>query len=951
MKKAIVSILVTLIVFFPPLSIYFATKEANQLQINQQQGILNERAAADLLQLRGTSDDANYLIRSHTAISKILRHEEYRLLQKPHSDEFKQFLAGKINGIIAKAGFPCEFEFLIRDAAGQVVESLHFGKDLGLQAITAELKSPATPKSLEPWQKYYRNALPHFIDNNITKIVIRQPGTSMTISGENINRDLLVFALGDHSGQSPLQNLKITISRFPARTYGLGAYSFAQPSATFSDYFSGRTQLKKMVVESCKNASERGISLKTADHLLLVSEFDYLKKCRYFAAVPLKTGDKPFTDIQMLMQIIIWLISCSVFKVLIEKIVLSRGPDISFMSMIPAVFIFLIIQPGFASAYLTGEFFRLSFAGEKDRVTDKLINDLQNIDRKTLDAGFRTLNIARGLNSIERIASYSQKPYTGNDTELAIALLNELQIRNKWNLYESLWICQDARNIIGVNLQPQNMFGAEDVDNLVGEIFKARLSEMLSLRKPEGADLATEQAGDKQLQKELKKEISRDFFLKIFGADAFYRFRQSSGFRIDIVVNYRREQVMSVPIDYRGRPHAFAAWYIERDNASLLLDPENFYLGSLSPRIAIYGDEHAYSGVFFTAKEIAGRHPELARVAEATHLTANRNISINETPTHLSIYMGLPAMYSNFTIAGSEMMQSFTAFRDQMKKHVIFLVATVLLIGSLLAFAGALYFVWPLRELTTATRQISEGNFKVRIHEDHPDEFAALGRSFNNMANSLEEGSLLKNFVTDSVRKEVAGGSGTDLSDKAELTNASIVFAALCGFAELQKTHTAQQVFDLLQMLLRAADQATVQFGGEIDKMIEDKVMIVFEHRGPDAAACPGNAIRTAAAIVESVEAATGIRVAIGVNTGVTVSGIMGAEMVRLSKTVVGDPVNLSARLAYEALKMRGGIIISGHLLKDVPDGFFAEKLPISSVKGKTQTIEAYLVSRQEKIR
>lgn len=85
---------------------------------------------------------------------------------------------------------------------------------------------------------------------------------------------------------------------------------------------------------------------------------------------------------------------------------------------------------------------------------------------------------------------------------------------------------------------------------------------------------------------------------------------------------------------------------------------------------------------------------------------------------------------------------------------------------------------------------------------------------------------------------------------------------------------------------------------------------------------------------------------AVGVNTIITeVAGIMGAEKVRLSRTVMSDPVNLASRLACEALKIGGGIIISGQLLEYLPADFVARKLPVSTVKGKTQSIEAFKIS------
>jgi class 3 adenylate cyclase len=151
-------------------------------------------------------------------------------------------------------------------------------------------------------------------------------------------------------------------------------------------------------------------------------------------------------------------------------------------------------------------------------------------------------------------------------------------------------------------------------------------------------------------------------------------------------------------------------------------------------------------------------------------------------------------------------------------------------------------------------------------------------------------------------------------------------------------------VFSLLQKHLQVADQATTKFGGEIDKMIEDKIMIVYEHDLADAAVSH-QAILAAEYMLERFMAEVGHRLGIGINQGITVAGIMGAENARLSRTVVGDPVNLAARLAAIASAgSEGGTVISGNCTDGLPCSLVAEKLPISHVKGKTQSVEAYLL-------
>ncbi|MEW6710516.1 MAG: adenylate/guanylate cyclase domain-containing protein, partial [Candidatus Riflebacteria bacterium] len=301
---------------------------------------------------------------------------------------------------------------------------------------------------------------------------------------------------------------------------------------------------------------------------------------------------------------------------------------------------------------------------------------------------------------------------------------------------------------------------------------------------------------------------------------------------------------------------------------------------------------------------------------------------------------------SELSIVGSEILQSYQTFCRNMVADNLGNLVAMIIMGFAIAFVGAVYFVTPLRELTRATRQIAKGDFSCRMSVNHPDEFARTGEAFNLMATGLQEGQRLKDFVSDSVRREIASADAIEIADRARIRHATIIFSAICGFSDFQKTHQVGEVFALLQQHLRAADDAISQFGGEIDKMIEDKIMIVFEHDEPGPEISE-KAIKLAQSMANAMLNDTDTQLGIGVNTGMIVAGVMGAANARLARTVVGDPVNLAARLATLAVQRPGGgLIASQQVLAGLPQSFTAEKLPINKVKGKTQTVEAYLLQK-----
>lgn len=945
MKKTILLILITMVLLFPPLSLYFAMRSTVALRNAELRTNRDNSIRADMTQIERLSDESNYLIREQGRLCREFRMMGEKTFKERVCDPaFISALKTSLKDVTEKAGFPCEIHLGLIGADNRL-EHIHMGHDIGLNQIAGFLGS--SKKLPHPTLRFYKNFLNDIVLNKNTKLVIREPGRNLSLSGEKLFEDSYILALADLSGFSLRRNIEWRLKRFPRRDYGLGAYFPETDEIVFSEHFAGRNELKNSVRKVLNGFRHLPHKISLSGYQLSLTRYNDFKKCLFFSASPALNAKISLPRQSLLWLIVLSLGACALFRLIAEKIILGRGPDISLKLMIPGVFLFLIIQPVFASAYLAGEFFRVSYANEKNRRIEKLDLDLQNLDRTTFDESAETLNLARGLNSIERIEQFAGLKYSGDDEAFAVNFMNKLKQIYGNNRFSSIWISKSDNTIVGAKASPTGeWYDPANADNMVAEMFKKRFIEIMSRRQD--YDGVMPDNSEAELKSELKQEMSRDFFLKIFGADAFYNFRRNSGIRIEISANYRQEQLIASPIDWHNRPYAYAAWYVERENVTRNLPLKFLTLNRRSPRIVLHGDEHSTLSVKFQVHEIAASHPELLRTGEAAHITRTRASSIIETPETTTIHSALPGIFGNFVVAGSEVMSSFEAFRKTMEDRVKIFILAMILSGGVLAFAGALYFVWPLRELTTATREIFMGNFKIRIHEDHPDEFAALGKAFNNMANGLEEGELLKSFVTDSVRREVEDASDNSLSDKAETTAATVLFAAICGFNDFQAKHTAEETFSLLQKLLQAADEATGRFGGEIDKMIEDKVMIVFEHRGDHAVSCPLRAIQAAAMIADQVTATTGMRVAVGINTGMTVAGIMGAEKARLSRTVVGDPVNLAARLVYEAIKLKGGIVISGQMTDFLPEGFTARKLPISSVKGKTQTIEAFEILRQE---
>ena len=185
------------------------------------------------------------------------------------------------------------------------------------------------------------------------------------------------------------------------------------------------------------------------------------------------------------------------------------------------------------------------------------------------------------------------------------------------------------------------------------------------------------------------------------------------------------------------------------------------------------------------------------------------------------------------------------------------------------------------------------------------------------------------------------------LALKGKKVKATIFYSDIRGFTAMSETMTPEDIYAQLNEYFEEMCAIIFAYGGYVDKFIGDCVMAVFSapYQTPDDAE---NAVRAAVAqqkkILELAEKwkAQGKReftVGMGINTGDVVMGNLGASS-RMNYTVIGDNVNLAARL-YNVAKA-GEIIISDYTFQEVKDIVVGVELEPVTVKGKKDPIRIY---------
>jgi adenylate cyclase len=157
----------------------------------------------------------------------------------------------------------------------------------------------------------------------------------------------------------------------------------------------------------------------------------------------------------------------------------------------------------------------------------------------------------------------------------------------------------------------------------------------------------------------------------------------------------------------------------------------------------------------------------------------------------------------------------------------------------------------------------------------------------------------------------------------------------------------------IINQFLNAVSRAVVEAGGEPNQVLGDGLLALFGMNDPPDIACR-QAIVASAAIAERVESLNGalahglvepIRFGVGIHSGVTIAGDIGYER-HAQFTVIGDPVNVAARLQDLTKTLGCQVLMSEEVYARA--GFGPDDLPAHDVeaRGREAGVRARSVKR-----
>jgi adenylate cyclase len=174
----------------------------------------------------------------------------------------------------------------------------------------------------------------------------------------------------------------------------------------------------------------------------------------------------------------------------------------------------------------------------------------------------------------------------------------------------------------------------------------------------------------------------------------------------------------------------------------------------------------------------------------------------------------------------------------------------------------------------------------------------------------------------------------------------SIMFADLQGFTTFAETTSPGEVAKMLNGYFATLGPLLERAGGTIHQIIGDAVMVIWNQSGDrpdhaDAAARAALGFQAAAARLAD-EHPGWPRFRVGVNSGEVLAGVVGGPTGHRKHGVVGDTVNLAARLESQA--EAGQVVVGSGTASALPAGALLERLPPLAVKGKSEPVEAFVL-------
>jgi adenylate cyclase len=190
-----------------------------------------------------------------------------------------------------------------------------------------------------------------------------------------------------------------------------------------------------------------------------------------------------------------------------------------------------------------------------------------------------------------------------------------------------------------------------------------------------------------------------------------------------------------------------------------------------------------------------------------------------------------------------------------------------------------------------------------------------------------------------------------DAELEPEMRDCTVMFADLVGFTKLSQELPPEVMVPVLNGYFSAMNEAIAEHHGAVSRIMGDGLMALFGTIGSN----PWHAadgVRAALAMREALvlyneqlerQNLPSLSFGVGLHRGEVVSAVVGSAQL-MEFTVIGDPVNVAARV--ESLTRTHGvdILITQKVREGLDSRFAVREMPATRVKGKDTPIATFAV-------
>ncbi|MCT7958757.1 BLUF domain-containing protein [Laspinema palackyanum] len=208
---------------------------------------------------------------------------------------------------------------------------------------------------------------------------------------------------------------------------------------------------------------------------------------------------------------------------------------------------------------------------------------------------------------------------------------------------------------------------------------------------------------------------------------------------------------------------------------------------------------------------------------------------------------------------------------------------------------------------------------------------------------------VLEKYTQPSIFKIISQGTNP-LTIRPKAVEKIVFFSDIVSFSTFAEKLPVEEVVSVVNSYFSICTAVITQHRGEVTKFIGDCVMAYFDGDCADDAIQASLDILTELEILRNTSPeGSPLRVlysGIGLAKGKVIEGNIGSE-VKKDYTILGDAVNVAARLEALTRKLSQALVFSGEVKKSTAKSWDFIWLADSALKGKSESIEIYSIDNE----